>query len=233
MNRCTSPAPSSSLPGSRAMHEGHSSGRRRDLQDRRRMTHFSRLALGHADGDTTAQTTGVAAAIHRPRTASRCCGGVGSAGCRCAARPAAPARSPCRSRRPPRRRGRRCVGELLGQQPPGQLATLLDQHVLAELGQPAGRLCFREAGDRVGSQVRRDPPRRQRQGRSVPIRRGMVDCPVVDRISSSLSRNAAGPPGSSALPDLGQTTRAGKGQPDRPEWVQWVPCGSHGRACRP
>jgi hypothetical protein len=51
MNRCTSPAPSSSLPGSRAMHEGHSSGRRRDLQDRRRMTHFSRLAPGHADGE--------------------------------------------------------------------------------------------------------------------------------------------------------------------------------------
>lgn len=33
------------------MHEGHSSGRRRDLQDRRRMTHFSRLAPGHADGE--------------------------------------------------------------------------------------------------------------------------------------------------------------------------------------
>ncbi len=40
-------------------------------------------------------------------------------------------------------------------------------------------------------------------------------------------------PGSPALLSLGQTTRAGKGQPDRPEWVQWVPCGSHGRACRP
>ena len=34
------------------------------------------------------------------------------------------------------------VGGLLGQQPPGRLATLLDQHVLAELGQPADRLCF-------------------------------------------------------------------------------------------